>query len=261
MKNTEYNQPTLSIITVCYNSEKTIEDTLRSVASQSYAKIEHVIVDGGSTDNTLEIVKQFPHVAKVISEPDNGVYDAMNKGLMLAEGDVIGLLNADDFYANDTVLNKVAAVFEDSKIQACFADLVYVDQNDTSRVIRYWKSKPYEYQLFKYGWMPAHPTFFVRKDIYKQYGLFDVTYKIAADFELMFRLIEQRQITTRYIDKVLIKMRTGGTSNKSLKNITTQNIEIIRKLKSVYPDFSLSCFVLQKLLNRTRQFIQKPRVF
>jgi len=216
----------ISIITVCYNSADTIADTIASVASQQYKDKEHIIVDGASRDSTMDIVKSAGSITRYISEPDKGIYDGMNKGLKLATGDVIGLLNADDFYADDTVLTQVAEAFKKPNIQACFANLVYVDQHDTSRVVRYWKSRPYQQGLFKSGWMPAHPTFFVRKEVYEQYGLFDLSYKIAADFELLFRFIEQKNITTAYIDNVLVHMRTGGTTNKNLKNIWVQNKEI-----------------------------------
>lgn len=248
----------ISIITVCYNSEKTIINTLDSLASQVDQNIEHIIVDGASTDSTLNIVKKFSHVAKLISEPDKGIYDAMNKGIKLASGDVIGTLNADDFYIDDLVLSEVAKVFEDESVGACFADLVYVSQNDTNKIVRYWKSQDYVTGLFKSGWMPAHPTFFARKNVYEKYGLFDLSYKIAADFELLFRLIEQNKIKTKYIPKVMVKMRLGGTTNKSLSNVIAQNKEIITILKKQYPDFSLLNFVVKKLSGRLFQFLDRP---
>ena len=248
----------ISIITVCYNSEKTIINTLDSLASQVDQNIEHIIVDGASTDSTLNIVKKFSHVAKLISEPDKGIYDAMNKGIKLASGDVIGTLNADDFYIDDLVLSEVAKVFEDESVGACFADLVYVSQNDTNKIVRYWKSQDYVTGLFKSGWMPAHPTFFARKNVYEKYGLFDLSYKIAADFELLFRLIEQNKIKTKYIPKVIVKMRLGGTTNKSLSNVIAQNKEIITILKKQYPDFSLLNFVVKKLSGRLFQFLDRP---
>lgn len=248
----------ISIITVCYNSEKTIIDTLTSVSSQIGVKIEHVIVDGASRDRTLDIVKQYPHVAKLISEPDKGIYDAMDKGITLATGDVIGTLNADDYYANNHVLEDVANIFTNQSVEACFADLVYVDQHDTSKIVRYWKSRDYVPGLFKSGWMPAHPTFFVRKSVYERFGMFDLNYKIAADFELLFRLIEQNNIKTKYLPKVLVKMRLGGTTNKSISNIMLQNKEIIAILKKQYSDISLVKFILNKLFNRFFQYILRP---
>lgn len=248
----------ISIITVCFNSAKTIKDTLISVANQKNVAVEHVVIDGASTDSTLQILKNHKSVATLVSEPDKGIYDAMNKGIKLATGDIVGTLNADDFYIDDLVLSEVAKVFEDESVGACFADLVYVSQNDTNKIVRYWKSQDYVTGLFKSGWMPAHPTFFARKNVYEKYGLFDLSYKIAADFELLFRLIEQNKIKTKYIPKVMVKMRLGGTTNKSLSNVIAQNKEIITILKKQYPDFSLLNFVVKKLSGRLFQFLDRP---
>ena len=246
----------VSIITVCYNSESTIEDTLQSVANQSYTNVEHLVIDGASTDNTVELTRRYK--TKVTTEPDKGIYDAMNKGIKLASGDVIGTLNADDFYIDNTVLNNVAKVFKDASVEACFADLVYVSQDGTNKIVRYWKSQDYTRELFKSGWMPAHPTFFARRNVYEKYGLFDLSYKIAADFELLFRLIEQNKIKTKYIPKVMVKMRLGGTTNKSLSNVIAQNKEIITILKKQYPDFSVLAFISKKIINRFFQFLYRP---
>lgn len=248
----------ISIITVCYNSEKTIYDTLKSVANQGDVEIEHIIVDGASKDTTLAIVGQFHHVTKAISEPDNGIYDAMNKGLSLATGDIVGLLNADDFYVDDTVLAQVAKVFEDSSIQACYADLVYVDQNDTSRVIRYWKSEDFKPGLFKRGWMPAHPTFFVRKEVYDRYGNFDLQFARQADFELTMRFLEIHQIKSKYIPKTWVKMRMGGASNNSINGVIKGNIEAYRACKKHQLNVG-PFFIVKKVLSRIPQFIFKTK--
>jgi glycosyltransferase involved in cell wall biosynthesis len=248
----------ISIITVCYNSAETIESTLKSVSSQDYPDIEYIVVDGGSTDATLDIVKRYKNVSILVSEPDEGIYDAMNKGIGLARGDVIGTLNADDFYVGNSVVSDVAKTFEDNTIDACYADLVYVDQNNTDNIVRYWKSKPYQPRLFKQGWMPAHPTFFVKKSVYEKLGVFDLNYKIAADFELLFRLIEKNKIRTMYLPKVIVKMRLGGTTNKNIKNISLQNAEIIHILRSHYNDFSVFVFWLSKIMNRFWQHISRP---
>ena len=157
------------------------------------------------------------------------------------------------------MISEVANIFKDATVEACYADLVYVDQTDTNKIVRYWKSQSYTDGLFKQGWMPAHPTFFVRKNVYERLGYFDLNYKIAADFELLFRLIEKNKIKTVYIPKVMVKMRMGGTTNKSLKNIITQNKEIIKTLREYYPDFSLINFLFLKLANRARQFIKHPK--
>ncbi len=247
-----------TIITVCFNSATTIEDTIKSVASQEGIDVEHIIVDGLSTDGTADIIKRHKSISKFVSEKDKGIYDAMNKGLALATGDVIGTLNADDFYANENVLEEVAQVFLDANIEACYGDLLYVSQQDTDKIVRYWKSRDYVSGLFKSGWMPAHPTFFVRKSVYDRLGGFNLDYKIAADFELLFRLIEQNKIKTKYIPKVMVKMRLGGTTNKNLSNVITQNKEIITILKKQYPDFSVLKFIFKKLSNRFFQFLSRP---
>lgn len=249
----------ISIVTVCYNSEKTIADTLNSVCQQQGVDVEHILIDGVSKDATLDIIKQYPSVSLLVSEPDNGIYDAMNKGIKRASGDIIGTLNADDFYADNNVLQTVEDIFQDTSIDACYADLVYVKEDDVSKVVRYWKSVEYKPGLFKSGWMPAHPTFFVRRSAYEKYGLFDLSYQIAADFELLFRLIEKSKIKTKYIPKVLVTMRLGGTTNKSFTNICIQNNEIVKTLRGVYPDFSLFRFIVTKLANRFKQFMQHPK--
>jgi glycosyltransferase involved in cell wall biosynthesis len=244
----------ISIITVCFNSSDTIENTINSVADQKCSDIEYIIIDGLSTDGTVDIIKKHKSVSKFVSEKDNGIYDAMNKGIKLATGDIVGTLNADDFYANEHVLDEVSKIFKDPTIEACFADLVYVDQQDTNKIVRYWKSREYFPELFKSGWMPAHPTFFVRKSVYQRLGGFDLNYKIAADFELLFRFIEKNKIKTKYLAKTIVKMRMGGTTNKSLNNILSQNREIISILTSHYADFSVVRFIVTKLLDRFLQF-------
>lgn len=249
----------ISIITVCYNSSATIDDAIRSVANQRNVVVEHVLIDGASTDNTVEIIKKHKSVTTLVSEHDKGIYDAMNKGIALATGDVVGTLNADDFYANQNVLEEISQVFSDANVDACYGDLVYVNQRDAKKIVRYWKSKNFIPDLFKHGWMPAHPTFFVRKNVYERLGGFDLSYKIAADFELLFRFIEKNKIRTKYLPKVLVKMRLGGTTNKNLSNILKQNQEIVAILNKHYGDFSIVKFALKKLFNRINQFISHPR--
>ena len=216
----------VSIITVVYNNRNTIKDAIESVLNQTYKNIEYIIVDGASTDGTIDIVKSYgDKITKFISEPDKGIYDAMNKGIALATGDVVGILNSDDFYKSNDILEIVVNEFKKSKIDSVYADLQYVDAVDTDKVIRYWKSRPYNDKLFKKGWHPAHPTFFVRKDIYDKHGLFDMDFKIAADYELMLRFLERYKITTKYIPIVFVRMRVGGESNRSIKNIVIANME------------------------------------
>ncbi len=215
----------VSIITVSFNSAQTIGDTLKSVAAQLYPHIEHIIVDGGSTDQTMNIVANFPHVAKSISEADEGIYFAMNKGLAMASGDVIGILNADDLYADDEVIAKVAAVFEDPAADATYADLVFVDREDVSKIVRTWKSGLFKRSSMYNGWMPPHPTFFLRKSIYERYGMFNTSLRSAADYELMLRLLLRYKINPSYLPETIIRMRQGGKSTASINNRIKANLE------------------------------------
>lgn len=208
----------ISIITVCHNAETTISDCLASIQSQT-CSVEHILIDGGSVDRTVDIIRaQAGPAAKVVSEPDNGIYDAMNKGLRLATGDIIGILNADDFYASPEILAKVSRSFTDSRINACYGDLLYVDSKDTNTVRRYWRSGQFTPNRFYWGWMPPHPTFFVRRSVYEKFGGFNLDLGSAADYEIMLRLLVRHRIQATYIPEVLVKMRTGGVSNASLQN-------------------------------------------
>jgi glycosyltransferase len=218
----------VSLITVCYNNVATLADTVESVLGQTYPDIEYILVDGASTDGTLNIIEPYRHkLSKVISEPDDGMYFALNKGLALATGDIVGIIHADDVYAGKQVIEAVANCFQNPSIQCVYGDLVYVSKNDLRKTIRYWKSGNYDYKNLKWGWMPPHPTFFVRNEIYRQFGQFDTTYKIAADYDLMMRFLGQQKIQAFYLPEVLVKMRLGGASNKSIGNI-------IEKMKDDY---------------------------
>tara|TARA_R110000822_G_scaffold89201_3_gene206286 strand:+ start:24 stop:773 length:750 start_codon:yes stop_codon:yes gene_type:complete len=218
----------ISIITVSYNSGKTIETTFMSVLQQTYKNIEYIVIDGGSTDNTLKIIEKYSEIITVlVSEQDNGLYDAMNKGISLATGDVIGLINSDDLFCDPDALNKVAKVFKKNiNLDSVYADLFYVSQQDINKISRRWISGIQ--RKFKYGWHPAHPTFYIKKTIYDRFGLFDLSFKLAADFEIMLRFLEKHNISTTYLKEPLVKMRLGGETNKSLKNIYYQNIECLR---------------------------------
>lgn len=247
--------PFITVITVCYNSAATIKDTLGSITRQRYKNFEHLVVDGGSIDGTLEIVRAWNgHPVRLISEPDDGLYDAMNKGLALASGEVVGFLNSDDFYANAAVLEEIANVFQDKTLGACFADLVYVSQ-DNRRVVRHWRSKSFSKGDFGLGWCPAHPTFYVRKSVVDRYGGFDKTFRLAADAELMMRYLERGEIRSTYIPHVWVRMRIGGQTNQSLKNIFQQNKEVLSALKKNDVQFSRASFVVRKISNRAWQFI------
>lgn len=219
----------ISIITVCFNAEQTIQDTIQSVLNQRYPDIEYIIIDGGSTDRTVEVIECYrDKLAYLISETDRGIYDAMNKGIAAATGDIVGILNADDFYVDENVFSTVANVFKEEKVDSIFADLVYVRPNNLNKTVRYYSSKQFNPDKFSYGWMPAHPTFFVKRSIYHKYGLFKTDYKIAADFELLVRFLYRHRISYYYLNKVLIKMRTGGISTRNLKSNWILNKEIVR---------------------------------
>jgi glycosyltransferase involved in cell wall biosynthesis len=250
----------ISIITVCYNSAKTIGCTLRSVREQSFGDIEHVVIDGGSIDNTLNVVsEEGTHVSILISETDGGIYDAMNKGIANATGDIIGFINADDFYASTESLAIVASVFDDPNVDACYGDLCYVLQEDTSTVVRYWQSSKFSPSAFEIGLCPPHPTFFVRREFYERLGGFDLSYKIAADLELMVRFLAVHKIRAKYIPEVLVKMRLGGTTNRSLSNIVKQNKEILHALKSHGLRSSIVKLILNKTVSRGLQFFVRPK--
>ena len=216
---------TVSIITACYNAAGTIGDCLESIRTQRYPAIEHIVVDGASKDDTLAIVESYPHVARVISEHDTGIYDAMNKGIGCATGEIIGLLNADDMYIDNEVIAEVVSLFEQDDIMAVYADLVYVDAVDTDKVVRRWRSGQYNSQRFFYGWMPPHPTFFVRKNVYRQFGCFNTDFRSAADYEFMLRVLVKYGIKATYLPRLIVKMRTGGQSNASLLNRWRANRE------------------------------------
>lgn len=216
---------TISVITATYNSAATVRDTLMSVRRQSHPQVEHLVIDGGSTDATLSIVSEFPHVARVVSERDKGIYDAMNKGIALATGDIIAILNSDDFYAHDQVLAHVADTFARKGSDAVYGDLHYVDPERTDRITRRWVSGEYVPGSFRKGWMPPHPSFFVKRGLYDRFGTFNLGLKSAADYELMLRFIEKNGVVPAYLPEVLVKMRSGGHSNKNLKTRLLGNLE------------------------------------
>jgi glycosyltransferase involved in cell wall biosynthesis len=248
----------ISVITVCYNSGETIGQTLRSVQEQTHGDIEHIVVDGGSEDHTLEIVAaEGRHVATLVSERDSGIYDAMNKGLALATGDVVGFLNSDDLFTHAEVVSKIALAMADSAIDACYGDLVYVAQDDMNKVVRYWKSGEYKRGLFDRGWVPAHPTFYARRELYQKYGGFDLDMRLAADFDILLRFFEVYRIRTSYIPDVLVRMRLGGATNVSLGNVLRQNIEIARAFRKYGLSVGLKPFAF-KLMSRLSQFAWKP---
>lgn len=219
----------ISIITVTWNSAATIGDTLRSVSSQIHPDIEHLIIDGGSTDRTLELVHRHgAHVARVVSEPDRGIYDAMNKGLALATGEVVGFLNSDDVLADAQVIKRIAKAMHAPCVDACYGDLAFVDQENLSRVIRYWKPGVHVKGSCARGWAPPHPTFYARRHAYLQHGGFDLSFPMAGDFEMGLRLLDVAGLTAVYIPALQVRMRTGGASNGGLSSVIRNNRETSR---------------------------------
>lgn len=204
----------ISVITVCYNSEKTIKKSIESVLSQKNVDLDYIIIDGASTDNTLNIIREYSdnntNMIRYVSEKDNGIYDAMNKGILLARGDIIGILNSDDFYASNDILSSVINEFEKNNIDCLYGNLMYLKKN---KPFRYWISG--QFNTFKYGWMPPHPTFFIKKSIYDTLGLYRLDCGTAADYELMLRFLEKEKIKSTWIDKLFIYMTTGGASNQN----------------------------------------------
>ena len=219
----------ISIITVSYNSRSTIADTIFSVNGQAYPDKEHIVIDGGSTDGTFEkVLHHRDKLSKIISEEDRGIYDAMNKGVSLADGDIIGFLNSDDIYADKRVLDKVVLWMERYNLDSVFGDLVYVAPRDTNRIVRYYSSKNFSPRQIAFGYMPAHPTLFFHKRVYDKYGLFKIDYQIAGDFEYVARVFVSGDIRFKYIPEVMVKMRTGGASTRSLRSNWILNKEILR---------------------------------
>ena len=249
----------ISIITVCYNSATTIKDTLSSVSDQSYDNIEHIVVDGGSSDGTNDLVKRYgERVNKFVSGHDRGIYDAMNKGTALATGDYVSYLNSDDFYTNDKVIQQVAKAIHETNADAIYGDLSYVKRNDPKKRVRYWKSQMFQPGSFVRGFAPPHPTFFMKRQLLDDLGGFDLLYSLAADFDLMFRALEIKKYTSTYVPLELTRMRTGGATNISLKNIIRQNQEILTCLRSHGASVSTAGFIARKLLSRIRQRYLKP---
>jgi glycosyltransferase involved in cell wall biosynthesis len=250
----------ISIITACYNAADTLGDTLDSVASQNYSDIEHIIIDGGSVDGTEKIVEEKGRRVSVwCSETDQGVYDGMNKGLLIASGDVVGFLNADDVYMHSDVLVKVADTMSDPSVDACYADLVYVDRIQTNRVIRHWISQNYVPGLFEKGWMPAHPTFFVRKSVYEKFGGFNLRYRLQSDFDLVLRFMRVHGIKTCYIPELWVRMRMGGMSNKNILNMIRGNLEAYSSCRANGVNVP-PWFILSKIFSRLPQFIKAYRM-
>lgn len=223
----------VSIITATFNSSKTILDTLNSLNIQTYEDIEYIVIDGASSDNTISVVKEnCSRVATIISEPDEGIYDALNKGIYAATGDIVGFLHSDDLFAYPDVIQELVETLQQEGTQAVYADLEYVSKDDTSKVIRKWVSGKYQQGKLRNGWMPPHPTFFMRRNLYLEHGMFDLNLKIAADYDSILRYLWSNNVTASYLPKVVTKMRVGGASNRDLKNVIEKTKEDIQALKN-----------------------------
>ena len=245
----------ISIITAVYNNEKTILDSIQSIQNQSYKNIEHIIIDGGSTDNTLKIIKQNLDANSILlSEKDNGLYDAMNKGIKIATGNLIGILNSDDIYNDYNTIESIVNKFIlDPDLKILYGDLVYVKENNTNDQVRYWKSKNITINYFENGYVPPHPTLFLTKDVYKVVGYFDLRFKLAADYEFIIRLFKKHSFKYLYMPVIIVRMRLGGVTNKKHLNIIKQNIEIIKawKVNNLHiPSF----FIFRRLFIKFKQY-------
>lgn len=246
----------ISIITVVYNNEKTISDAINSVISQNYSNIEYIVIDGGSTDNTVNLINQHKDkLSYFVSEKDESLYDGMNKGILASTGDVIGILNSDDLYQDSNVIKEVMEQFNNNlDLDILYGNLVYVKNEDVNKVIRDWKSKSYYRHFFENGNVPPHPALFVRKRIYNEVGLFNLNYKLAADYELMLRMLRKNNFNTKYINRLIVKMRLGGATNQSFTNIVNQNDEILKAWKNNGLKPPLKLMPL-RIIKRLLQFI------
>lgn len=248
----------ISIVTATYNSLKTLPTTLKSIVEQNYKNIECIVIDGKSTDSSLKIIYKYqldnPDISfKIISEKDAGIYDALNKGIFNATGDIIGFLHSDDMLASSNILTKIAEEFVKTNVNGVYGDLQYVNKKNTNNVIRYWKSKKFHPNLLKQGWMPAHPTLFLKKEVYEKHGNFDLSFKIAADYDFMLRVFKDNSLKFGYLPKVFTKMRVGGASNRSLKNIIQKTKEDYRAISSNQLGGILT--IIRKNTSKIKQFL------
>lgn len=223
--------PLITIVTIVYNNVSKIKFSLESVISQNYSNIEYIVIDGNSNDGTLDIINNYKdNISLIVSEPDKGIYDAINKGVELANGDIVGFLHSDDIFASQTIISDIADEFKSGEVDAIYGDIELVSQDNTDKVVRYWKAGKYSLKEFKRGWMPPHPSFYVKRECYKKYGNYNLDYPINADYDLMIRFLITENINCIYIPKTIVKMRVGGNSGK-LSNQIAKNYESYRILK------------------------------
>lgn len=245
----------ISIITVSYNSAKTIEDTIISVLNQSYKNLEYIIVDGKSSDKTMGIVKSYQDkISVIISEQDKGIYDAMNKGIAMASGDVVGIINSDDIFFDKNCVKRIIEKFVETSADIIYGDLLYVDRLDTKKIKRKWISGNYYRGSFRTGWHPPHPAVFIKKRIYDMLGVFDLGFNISADFELLLRFFENPKVSCRYLPGYIVKMRSGGVSNSGIRNIIEGNKNIIKALKKNNIKVNKILYVVKRLLLKIGQY-------
>lgn len=250
----------VSIITATYNSGKTVRDTIESVLKQSYQDIEYIIKDGGSKDDTLEICREyepkFEGKMRIISSPDKGIYDAMNQGFQAGTGEVLMLINSDDLFARADAVELAMKAFEDyPEVDGVYADLYYVSQNNIDNIVRVWKTG--KQKPMRRGWLPAHPTFYVKRECYEKYGYFDLNYPLAADFELMLRFVEKHHIELHYLQEHLVRMRLGGATSKNIQNICRQDAETIRAFKENGLPGGNVLYLFWRYIPKVKQFFRK----
>ena len=250
----------VSIVTATYNSGKTVRDTIESVLRQSYTDYEYIIKDGGSKDETLNVCREYEERfggrMKIISSPDKGIYDAMNQGFQAAKGDILMLINSDDLFSREDAVELAVKAFEEHpEVDGVYADLYYVSQNNINNIVRVWKTG--EQKPMRRGWLPAHPTFYVRREIYEKYGYFNLNYPLAADFELMLRFIERHKIKLTYLPLHLVKMRLGGATSKNLTNIYKQDVETIRAFKENGLPGGNITYLIWRYIPKIKQFFRK----
>lgn len=255
--------PVVTIITVVFNGKAFIEDAILSILNQSYSNIEYILIDGGSTDNTIDILKKYnEQIDYWISQKDDGLYDAMNKGIGYASGDIIGILNADDILYDNYIIEKIVTAFNDSEALIVYGNLFYVDPSNTNTIKRNWKSSPFKPGSFSKGWHPPHPSMYVKRSVYDQCGLFDASLSISSDFELMLRFFEKCRINSFYLNETFVKMRMGGASNNSLASIMRGNKNILFAFKKNGIKVNSFMYLLYRFIPKVMQLLKaKLRIY